>query len=35
MVNILTYASNIPNGGVEYIGAELTTPMQIGNYYDV
>jgi cysteine-rich repeat protein len=35
MVNILTYSSNIPNGGVEYVWATLTAPMQIGNYYDV
>ena len=33
MVHILTYASNIPGAGREYIAAQLVAPMQIGKNY--
>lgn len=33
--HILTYSSNIPWAGREYIWAELVTPMQIGKTYNV
>jgi cysteine-rich repeat protein len=35
MVHILTYASNIPGAGREYIAAQLVAPMQIGKRYNV